>query len=378
MFSRYTILIYLNISSYGDCIFLNIDGENLNTRDCGNSGIANFGQSCKVIIFDQKYEHTGYPFRHSDKFFIRSDLIYSNIVDKLEYKDTASKMFNMACYMTKQCTLNKELINYTSQLFNATCKIRCQIEYDDIPTKYLHKTFSLGNFITNGNDYWFRNDMDLKTCALSCILDYFSAKINSEKIIFETKFPDIPSFESVYDALNLNDKNTVDNFNYSNKDFIEKYELEKWEENLREELCNYKIENCNNNINKKKQKYSIVIMDNHIEINIDDIIVTDNKIIFDKTGLHNRVNFASAWNEGIPLESRIIDYVDSNIYGYSLPHISYIAEDKGYHLTIDMFNNNFVYKTSFKKVVDFIPQLPRRDFLFLKYLLFVQIINSFI
>jgi hypothetical protein len=254
----------------------------------------------------------------------------------------------------------------------------------------LHKKFSGGSFITNGNDCWFNNNFDIKTCAIYCILDYFSGKLDTQKVTFETSTVDIKNTDDIYDILNLNEScneppkfssslfdpgNISDIFNYDIRAYVPEYECYSVFDDAH--LPNIIVKKCNEDIDKKKQKYSVIIMGNNIEINIDDIIITDNKILFDNTGFHNRVNFASDWGPKINLKDYIVDFVDANVNGFHLPYISYVKHDKCYHFSIDMFHNDFIYKSCKKKVIDSVPHHPNLKPIEQLYFYAYQIPKSF-
>lgn len=221
IYSKFTMLIYLTSgrNENGCLSFPSIDADitEINAGD--------------VIIFDQRLEHIGRPFENGEKIFLRSELIYYGLNELLQDKLIAEE-FNKACYFQKEVLTNVKtydedesliiLEKYSSDLFNHTMMLRTQLnniwnEKEEVITTnntvdniYLIKNLFGVNYITNGNDYYFKTDvvsstilindkneiekydMDeeileddddddetemLKIMALYVIMDYFNGKI---------------------------------------------------------------------------------------------------------------------------------------------------------------------------------------------------------
>ena len=101
--SKYTIIIYLTKGNANPA--LQIHNVHINKID-----------EFTCIIFNQKYEHEGIAFIDTDKIFLRSELIFYDY--DYQYDDNIAKIFNKACYLTKQSMFNSEIKEYTNKLFN--------------------------------------------------------------------------------------------------------------------------------------------------------------------------------------------------------------------------------------------------------------------
>lgn len=367
--SKYTIIIYLTNGRHKDHI-LKIDDYCLKEINYERFNCH------QVVIFDQKYEHEGNPYETGDKIFIRSELIYYK--PYMNCNEDVAKLFNMSCYMVKQSMFNTEIKKYVNDAFNHTNKLRHYIENDCVEKPYIpyyHKICNNINYVTNGNDYYFCGD-DIKNYAMCVIFDYFnvihdntnysnitSKVIDVNDININSYWADISKY-ILENSKNVN-QNTSSNHDigsYMNKisnnmfveedEYLDSYEKEyKYPEgdndcsccgefNVHEHyyICKtvYTKNECE--INDMKSEYSAIIMGNKIEINVDDIKVLHDKIIFKNTGIYDRVNFASCYGHEVDEEDYYITKKEK-VIGFKLPIIKYKQMDGCVCLSIDMFNN---------------------------------------
>ena len=160
IYSRYTLIIYLiNQKKRDSDPCLTIETYKFNNHDYNS------------IIFDQKYEHAGYPYKNRDKIFIRTELLF-NINDNIKYDKECAKLFNISCYMTKHSIFNSDIAEYMNDTFNKVNKMRYEENNNKNEMIYLLKTFNNINFITNGNNYWFKH-IDLKKNSNDCNIRLF-------------------------------------------------------------------------------------------------------------------------------------------------------------------------------------------------------------
>lgn len=358
-YSKYTLLLYLT------------GGHGERLLDIENRFVLNEIKEFTGVIFNQKYEHEGNPYFNSEKIFIRSELIY--YYDKIERDDDVAKIFNISCYLTKQSFFNKKVEKFINESFNHVSKLRHKISsYSDSNYKEVlfHKSYEKINFITNGNDYWFLNNIDLTYIGIMIILDYFNGIYNNKHFNKSTSSQiiefDLPTCNDKYLYLLKNlHISAIDNDVKIKSLYDTNIKFETLTDITSDEHCcdfhygRFDPSKCNdiiylyNNIMKdsidKTDDFSVIIMDNQIRIRLDDIQVTDNKIYFKNTGIFKRVNFAACWNSDYHPKN-YIDYETKNITGFSLPPINYTKENKCYHLSIDMFNNNLIIPQR-KKIV---------------------------
>jgi len=175
-YSKYTLILYLTNGTANPVLRFN-QGKGIDNKDTNDDiTIEKIENSTGVtaVLFDQKYEHEGKAFIDSEKIFLRTELIHKFKDNDFDYDDEATKIFNVACYMTKQSLFNKELNAYSSDCFNQSSLLRLNLA-KQFDLKYLLKTYEGINFITDGNDFWFLKDLSLKEAAIITVLDYFNA-----------------------------------------------------------------------------------------------------------------------------------------------------------------------------------------------------------
>jgi hypothetical protein len=236
-FSRYSLLIYLSHGS-----------RHTNTSD-DDDGTLSFEKGKVIfhemndltcVIFRQDYEHHGRPFLHSEKVFIRTELIFyiedddvmqqqhlkdtmsenetmttpsavvlNNGVKGIQYNHQIGRLFSSAVYFTGQSIYQPELSAYAHRCYELSNKLHWNYQSSSLSTQdteirtldkeskgfqrqFLHKKFVLSKdttemsqFVTCGSDYWFQrsvesqgdDDLYLKECALFALLDYFNCNV---------------------------------------------------------------------------------------------------------------------------------------------------------------------------------------------------------
>lgn len=328
--SKYTLIIYLTSGSNKPVLKIN------NTEF--NDIAAYTG-----IIFDQKYEHEGQAYCDNDKIFLRTELIYFD--PELEHEPEVAKLFNSACYLTKQSIFNKELDGYADRLFNQISQIRYTLSPSLVPLPLIEKKYEGNSFLTNGHDYWFGsnfidkkpscnpNDEKLIWCAMLVILDYFNGTLNGaffNKITQSQIITDITDLNDIY--LYLNNQNQI-------------------EPNI--EPHNWYIYNNHN-------KYSVKICNDKIEIDLRDIEILPKEIKFKTTGTFARIHFAGGAGDCLDSDEEIgeIEVIEKC---FALPPIKYSSSPSGCHLIIDMFNNDFIVPTESGYMVETIVKIKRNS-----------------
>jgi len=382
-FSKYTLLIYLTSNDDKNHTILDFENE-VQIKDI---------RPLTCVLFNQKYEHTGYSFLNSDKIFIRTELIFHD--KRCGYHPEVAKIFNSACYLTTQKMFRDELGKISSELFNLATKRRYQIMDEYVPTYIFKKSDHCLNFLTDGNDYWFLCDPSvekiyyLKSVALTILVDYFNGQNNDilktvKGLGYEMSIVRDLKIKNDQDAYNFL-KNNVDTNNHMdilrdtikynkwvpklpqrryyycvcgldrNEDSTEDrmYRMSKERVGEEKRMYNKYVDNKNNGVKYLQNKSSAIILFGELHINIDDITVDDTAIYFKKTGSMASINFASCQCSSEEMDDYFADHnkkVDNDGQLFNLPPIYYNMSEFGIHLTIDMFNNNFVHKEK-KKIV---------------------------
>eukprot|EP00928_Gymnodinium_smaydae_P043688 TRINITY_DN29226_c0_g1_i1.p1 TRINITY_DN29226_c0_g1~~TRINITY_DN29226_c0_g1_i1.p1 ORF type:complete len:619 (-),score=103.13 TRINITY_DN29226_c0_g1_i1:491-2317(-) len=166
--SKYTLLVYINEGS-GDDV--------LSVEDWSLNGVAPF--TC--VIFHQRYEHSGKPFREAGgaKVFLRSELIFEE--QSLSVSEEAKSLFSTACYMSGQSLLQKELSQVAHDAYERVNALHWGLHVEKKANRtFVHKRVpgTSTALITDGFDYWLpRSAGTLKECALIAVLDYFNCKL---------------------------------------------------------------------------------------------------------------------------------------------------------------------------------------------------------
>lgn len=345
--SKYTLIIYLTEGTADPVLKIDqLHINNIRKNTC--------------LIFNQSYEHEGYPFIENDKIFIRSELIFYD--SDLKHDSDAAKIFNIGSYMTKESLFNKELKDYSNKCFNHAVKLRYKLaKITDIKLVLLHKVYNNINYVTNGHDFFFGVEIDPKIASFIIFLDYFNGKILDSsyhskiiKVIDDIDTNDESFANDIYLFLNKYAIPFDNDFKCCDIQEIFRGKLE-YPDNNNEHCCpfhcnyNFNPEKCNgiieayNNYYKKINiDFSAIIMNQRLYINFADIVIEKNKIYFKNTGFSSRINFASCWTDGfsekdwIKIEKKSIEY-------FNLPYITYNKTNIGYHFSIDMFGNDFIF-----------------------------------
>jgi hypothetical protein len=368
--SKYTLILYLT-EGKSDPVLSFGDKYKIDQID-NTEGITG-------IIFDQKYQHEGKAFIDNDKIFIRSELVYNYDKNDLSYYTAVAESFNIACYMTRQSLYNKELSNYASELFDKVAISRLNLtKY--IPEYYfLQKCYKEINYITNGNDYWFCNNIKPAAAAIIILLDYFNglidADLNFNKLcktdtfVFKDEDNSVEFYTKVLQGMmdilvdlnkKLEDKTIdIENFMFENNDYkqIGKFSTDSYYccgyhystefDPLRNSSVTADYREKTEETVKKLKEFSVVIFDKEVKLDLTLIAVKDNYILI--TGEIPTIHFAGEYEDSCWNNDCVTNYICSNYVrteGYqNIPPIHYSVREKVIHYRIDMFNSNYIRRT---------------------------------
>ena len=247
---------------------------------------------------------------------------------------------------------------------------------NDIKLTWLHKSYNSRHkyyddihYVTNGNDYYFTNAVDIKLASFIIIVDYFNGKQKHDGLASEFSSEICEMAHDIDDPndihlmlMKYDDKNkliTGEFYLKSNFDIRAikggKLGTPGNSDSEGEHCCDYHCdydfepENCkdivrvyNSIYDDIKTDFSVIIMDRQLYLNLNDIVVEKNKIYFRNTGYFSRINFASCWNNEFGPED-YIKTTKTRIEYYGLPYINYNRTPLGYQFSIDMFNNDFIH-----------------------------------
>ncbi|MEO3872767.1 hypothetical protein ABGB18_28465 [Nonomuraea sp. B12E4] len=164
--SRYTVLLYLTGGTGSPALDL-----------VGGAAFGEIGEfTC--VIFDQRYEHEGAPYRDGRKVFLRTELIFA--ADEVAEAPEIGELFSKACYLTGESVFAPELARHADAYYNQVAAAHWS-GMGERPARetFVHKEFRGAHFVSNGYDFWFAKSeaLSLAECAAITLLDYFNCKL---------------------------------------------------------------------------------------------------------------------------------------------------------------------------------------------------------
>ncbi|AQZ68233.1 unnamed protein product [[Actinomadura] parvosata subsp. kistnae] len=164
--SRYTLLLYVTGGTGSPALDL-----------AGGAALAEIGPfTC--VIFDQRYEHEGAPYRDGRKVFLRTELVFA--AGEVTEQPEIGALFSKACYLTGESVFAPELARHADAYYNQVAAAHWS-GLGDGPARetFVHKEFRGLHFVTNGYDFWFpaTDALPAAECAAVTLLDYFNCKL---------------------------------------------------------------------------------------------------------------------------------------------------------------------------------------------------------
>lgn len=164
--SRYTVLLYLTGGSAAPVL------------DLGGDAAIDEMEPFTCVVFDQRYEHEGAPYRAGRKVFLRTELIF--IEPEVAHDPEIGALFSKACYLTGESVFAPELSRRADDYYNRVAAAHWSGLTPGAATEpFVHKRFRDVHFVANGYDFWFAKSAELSVaqCAAITLLDYFNCKI---------------------------------------------------------------------------------------------------------------------------------------------------------------------------------------------------------
>ncbi|MFC5187161.1 hypothetical protein [Actinomadura harenae] len=181
--SRYTVLLYLTGGS----------GEGQPVLDLTGGGSLTEIPTLTCVVFDQRYEHEGAPYRDGQKIFLRTELVFGEA--GLGNDPEIGALFSKATYLTGESVFAPELARHADAYYDQVAAAHWN---GLAPTgagdgAFVHKRFRGVEFVANGYDFWFAkgDDVTAAECAAITLLDYFNCKIG------DTAFRDLCESEAI-------------------------------------------------------------------------------------------------------------------------------------------------------------------------------------
>ncbi|RSL43162.1 hypothetical protein CEP54_015194 [Fusarium duplospermum] len=346
-------------------------------------------QEFTCTIFDQKYEHEGWPFSDGQKVFIRTELVFRD--GQLEHKNEIAGLFAEACYMSWQSIFDQGLSSYANECFERANSLHWALPRAATRSPvYLSKEFQGLRFLTNGYNYWFLKSegVTLKECALVAVLDYFNCKIGQkpfQSLVSSTKIE--RRFEGTEEiwpllttAAKVKGKTGIRHLKKTDVESLIKtgpgkpleWQLEDWDgepEELEEfpedgDGCcpmhsfpmfnpwkNNEImdayEACCDYSLKKLFGAPLLILDQEIVINGENIKVVNDKVFFlrSKDGKPlPRINFAACWNDDTLPSEYVLVGEEIEAPDIIVPPLTFHEFTEGYQFSLDFFRNDWMVK----------------------------------
>ncbi|GAA2210264.1 hypothetical protein GCM10009850_057230 [Nonomuraea monospora] len=164
--SRYTLLIYLTGGTGSPALDL-----------AGGAALSEI-DAFTCVLFDQRYEHEGAPYRDGRKVFLRTELIFA--ADEVTREPEIGALFSKACYLTGESVFAPELSRHADAYYNRVAAAHWDgLGEGPLRETFLHKEFRGVHFVTNGYDFWFpvTEALPAAECVAITLLDYFNCKV---------------------------------------------------------------------------------------------------------------------------------------------------------------------------------------------------------
>jgi hypothetical protein len=351
--SRYTVLLYLTGGSGEPALDLT-----------GGAALTDI-EAFTFVIFDQRYEHEGAPYRDGRKVFLRTELIFRQPESEIEHDLGIAALFSKACYLTGESVFAPELARHADAYYNQVAAAHWNglSESGDAPEPFVHKRFRGVDFVANGYDFWFAKNegLSLAECAAITLLDYFNCKLGQtafrdvcESSVIEATGTDwIPAFlakqrgessERAAEAVAAFDKSLF--FPESEETNDACCPFHAWGE-FDATRFDEVVE-----LNERAQTFAKAhIMPAPILLLGQDVVIDPAKFAVQGNQIHvlgkeplAPVNFAACWNAGGTPENYIDEAATVDAAHFLVPPIVFSETDDCYHLQFDFFRNTWMVK----------------------------------
>ena len=289
--------------------------------------------------------------------------------------------------MTGHSMFDKELALYAHECFERANSLHWAIERESSkPPIYLHKRFRGIHFLTNGYDYWFKQDAGMTAVdfGLIAVLDYFNCKIDGIPFRLLCRCSNVQrhlqNVEDIWECQNDDHEPDADVVQRMTETrlkslvqkrpkvpFVQRPPVDAFGEPDEEDLegtpcCPYHSywtfnawnDKCVQQEYKKCWKYTrtrllqapLLIFNRELVINESNIKIVGDKLFFrrdrDSESLPS-LNFAACWS-GLEYSSMITVDQDISAPHLLLPPVTLHKYKQGYHLVLDFFRNDWMVK----------------------------------
>ncbi|MEU5363018.1 hypothetical protein ABZ354_05845 [Streptomyces sp. NPDC005925] len=370
--SRYTLLLYLTGGS----------GEGEPVLDLTGGTALTDIDAFTCVVFDQRYEHEGAPYRDGRKVFLRSELIHHLPESETAHDPSIGALFSKACYLTGESVFAPELARYADTYYDRVAAAH----WNGLPatatgtspsapaapvaplTPFVHKRFRGVDFVANGYDFWFarRDGLTLTECAALTLLDYFNCKLGDsafrdvcESTVVEAAGTDwIPGFLAGRrdgdtgrpgEAVAAFDKSVLFPDPEEPNDACCPFHSWGFDATRFQEIID---------LNAAAQTFAkahimpapILMLGQDVVLDPEKFVVRGNQIhVLGKESL-TPVNFAACWNSGGYPNNYIDVLATVGTAHFLVPPILFSETDHCYHLRFDFFRNSWTVQHEQSKV----------------------------
>ncbi|MEU5535809.1 hypothetical protein [Streptomyces sp. NPDC020362] len=352
--SRYTLLLYLTGGSGESALDLT-----------GGTTLTDI-EAFTCVVFDQRYEHEGAPYRDGRKVFLRTELIFHQPESEVAHDPGIGALFSKACYLTGESVFAPELARHADSYYNQVAAAHWSgLTAGDVPSEpFVHKRFRGVDFVANGYDFWFAKNqgLSLTECAAITLLDYFNCTLGErafrdacESSVIEAKGTDwIPGFlarqrgegsdRAAEEAVAAFDKTLLfPDSEEPNDACCPFHDWGNFEATRFGEIID---------LNESAQTFAkahimpapILMLGQDVVLDPEKFMVRGNQIhVLGKESL-TPVNFAACWNSGGTPPNYIDVAAKVDAAHFLVPPIVFSETDDCCHLQFDFFRNTWMVK----------------------------------
>ncbi|MEU7739768.1 hypothetical protein [Nonomuraea sp. NPDC049158] len=340
--SRHTVLLYLTGGTGSPALDL-----------VGGAALSEIGDfTC--VIFDQRYEHEGAPYRDGRKVFLRTELIFT--ADEVTEAPEIGELFSKACYLTGESVFAPELARSADAYYNQVAAAHWSgLGGSRSSETFVHKEFRGVHFVANGYDFWFPKTeaLSLAECAALTLLDYFNCKLGDTafralcrtEVIESDNAGWIPEFLRARhsgSAMTRVDKSAFfPEPERPNGQICCPFHSGRYDPTRHDEIIELYTD-AQSFAKAHILPAPILMLGEDVALDPDRFVIQDTLIHVLGEGALKPVNFAACWNdESIP-EDYVIVAAKVGVAKFLVPPIMYTESAGCYHLKFDFFRNSWM------------------------------------
>ncbi|TJZ57328.1 hypothetical protein FCH28_07830 [Streptomyces piniterrae] len=342
--SRYTVLLYLTGGSAEPALDLT-----------GGPAVTDI-EPFTCVIFDQRYEHEGAPYRDGRKVFLRTELVFSQ--PEVTHDPDIGAQFSKACYWTGESVFAPELARHADAYYNQVAAAHWSgLVPGAAREPFVHKQFRGVHFLANGYDFWFPKSeaLSLAECAAITLLDYFNCKLGDaafhdlcDSEVIEAEGADSSWIPAFLDA--RRGESAVPPFDKSGL-FPEPEETDdvccpfhdggRFDPTRLDEIVDL-YERTQTFAKAHIMPAPILMLGEDVVLDPEKFVIRGNQIhVLGKQPL-TPVNFAACWNSGGTPDNYIDVAATVGAAHFLVPPILFTESDDCYHLQFDFFRNTWM------------------------------------